>query len=81
ITVENYKSKPIIVKVYDQIPVSQDDKIRIKNIKFNPEPAKKDADDRPGVLYWTLSLNPAEKKDIGTAYSIEYPRNLNVTGI
>ncbi len=81
ITVENYKSKSIEVKVYDQIPVAQDDKIKIKNVKFNPEPTKKDVDDRPGIIRWGLSLKPGEKKDILIGYSVEYPRNLVISGL
>lgn len=81
ITVENYKKKPIVIKVYENIPVSTDDKIHIKNVRFSPEPTQKDVDDRAGVMRWTLNLAPNEKKDIIVSFMVEHPKSLTVTGL
>ncbi len=81
ITVENYKNKAIAVNVFDQVPVSQDDKIKVKNIKFTPEPTRKDVEDRVGVMSWLVNLNQGDKQDIVISYAVEYPRNLDVSGL
>ncbi len=81
ITVENYKNKNIAIKVYENIPVATDDKIKVKDIKFVPEVTKKDVDDRAGVMRWSLDLGPGEKKDIVVSYVVEYPRSLTISGL
>jgi len=81
ITVENYKTKAITLNLFDNLPVSQDQKIKIKDVKVNPEPTQKDYKDRKGVMLWTVSLNPQEKKDFSYSFAIERPRDLNIEGL
>jgi len=79
--VENYKSKKIKVNLYDQIPVSENDQILVKNVKFSEEPTVKDYLDRKGVMRWEFELDPKKIKEITLSYSIEHPRNMNVEGL
>lgn len=81
ITIENYKNKPITLNLFDQIPVSTDEKIKVKNIKFSPEATQKDYKDRKGVELWTMTLGPQEKKEISYSFAVERPRNLNISGL
>lgn len=78
---ENYKSKKIKVNLYDQIPVSENDQILVKNVKFSEEPKVKDYLDRKGVMRWEFELDPKKIKEITLSYSIEHPRNMNVEGL
>jgi uncharacterized protein (TIGR02231 family) len=80
ITVENYKALPIILNLFDQIPVSADEKIKVKDVKFSCDP-EKDYKDRKGVMLWKVSLNPREKKEISYSFAIERPRNLEIEGL
>lgn len=81
IKVENYKTRAIKVNVFDHIPVSQDEKIKVKDLKYAPEPTRKDFQDRKGVLLWTLDLNPQAKKEISYSYAVERPRDMNIEGL
>jgi len=79
--VENYKSKKIKVNLYDQIPVSENEQILVKNVKFSEEPAVKDYLDRKGVMRWEFELDPKKIKEMTLSYTIEHPRNMNVEGL
>lgn len=81
ITVENYKKKDIKLSVFDQIPVPQDDKIKVRDIKYSQRPSQENYRDRKGVVVWELNLKPAEKKEITCTFTVEHPRGLNVNGL
>ena len=81
LTVENYKSKKIRVKLFEAMPVSEDDRIKIKIEKVSQEPAKKDWKDRKGVWLWELSLEPKAKQEIFYTYTVEHPREMQVEGL
>lgn len=81
ITVGNYKAVPITLNLYDQVPVSQDEKIKVKDIKTTPDPQQKDYKDRKGVMLWAINLAPKEKKEISYSFAVERPRNLEIEGL
>jgi len=81
LTVENYKSKKISVKLFEAMPVPEDDRIKVKIDKASLEPKEKDWKDRKGVWLWELSLEPKEKKEITYTYIIEYPRDMRIEGL
>ncbi len=80
ITVENYKSKDINVKIFEATPVSADDRIRVKIEKVSPEPSLKDYQDKKGIWVWEFLLKPQEKKEIFYSYSVEHPREMDIEG-
>jgi uncharacterized protein (TIGR02231 family) len=76
ITIENYKDKPARVVVYDQIPVSANDEIKVS--PGEPLPAfEKDT----GKLTWTLDLKPREKRELTFDFSVDWPADKSVTGL
>ncbi len=81
LTVENYKSKNIMVKLFEAMPVSEDDRIKVKIDKVSVEPVKKDWKDRKGVWLWELSLAPKAKQEIFYTYTVEHPRDMQVEGL
>jgi len=78
ITIQNLRKAPVAIEVMDQIPVSQNSKIEIKDAIIQPAAAKKDD---KGLLTWTLTLAPQEKKEITIDFTIEYPKDANIIGI
>jgi uncharacterized protein (TIGR02231 family) len=78
ITVQNLRKTAVSIDVSDRLPVSQNSKIEITNISLLPAPAKKET---TGLLSWTLSLAPQEKKEITLDYTIEYPKDARITGL
>lgn len=81
LTVENYKSKKINVKLFEAMPVSEDDRIKVKIEKVSLEPKEKDWKDRKGVWLWELELEPKAKKEIFYNLIIEHPREMQVEGL
>lgn len=81
ITVENLKSRSVLLKVLDNIPVSRTDRIVVKDINITPEPAQKNYQDREGVMVWEHHLNPEEKQEINIAFVVTYPKDVLPIGL
>ncbi|MEI6438038.1 MAG: mucoidy inhibitor MuiA family protein [Candidatus Omnitrophota bacterium] len=81
ITVENYKPRAVTLKLFDQVPVAQDDKIKVVAVQPSLKPETEKYQDRGGVYLWTLTLQPKEKKEVTLSYVVEYPRDLSVEGL
>ena len=81
LTAENYKGKPIDLKLFEAMPVSQDDRIKVKIEKAGLEPKVKDWKDRKGIWLWELTLAPKQKQEIAYSYTIEHPRDMAVEGL
>lgn len=81
LTVENYKSKVINVHLFEAIPVSENERIKVKTFDVRPKPKDKDWKDRKGIWRWEFPLKPKEKKEISYKFSVEHPRNMNIPGI
>lgn len=81
ITVENYKGKKIKVKLFEAMPVSEDERIKVKIDKVSLEPKEKDYKDKKGVWLWELELAPKEKKEIFYTFTLEHPRQMRIEGL
>ncbi|MDX9855073.1 MAG: DUF4139 domain-containing protein, partial [Tenuifilaceae bacterium] len=71
IAIRNGKKQPIKIKISDQIPVSTNEEIKIKDVNVNG--AQRNAEN--GLIDWTLTVNPAESKTLKFGYAVEYPNN------
>jgi hypothetical protein len=78
ITVQNLRKNAAEIELLDQLPISQNDKIDIKDVNIQPAQAKKDD---KGILTWKLTLAPQEKKEITIDFTIEYPKDATIIGI
>lgn len=81
ITIENYKSKKIVVNLFESLPVSQDERIKVKIGEVSLAPTGKDYKDRPGVWMWKLEIAPSAKQEIFYTYTVERPRDLRIENI
>ncbi|MBU0548173.1 MAG: mucoidy inhibitor MuiA family protein [Candidatus Omnitrophica bacterium] len=81
LSVENYKNKKIKVNIFENIPVSQDEKIKVNLGQISLTPKEKEWKDKKGVWRWELELEPKAKQEIFIFYSVEHPRNLEVEGL
>jgi uncharacterized protein (TIGR02231 family) len=81
LTVENYKSRKIKVKLFEATPVPQDDRIKARVDKVSLEPKVKDWKDRKGVWLWELELDPRQKQEITYSFTVEHPRDMQVEGL
>ena len=81
LTVENYKTKIALIKLFDAMPVPEDDRIKVKVSNLSIEPKEKDWKDRKGVWLWEFTLEPKEKKEIFYTLIIEHPRDMQIEGL
>lgn len=78
ITIQNLRRNDIEIEVIDQIPISQNTQIEVKDVNFNPQPNQKD---EKGILGWVLQILPQAKKEITLEFTIEFPKDANIRGL
>jgi uncharacterized protein (TIGR02231 family) len=78
ISLENFRSGPVKLAVYDQLPVSKNADIAVNQGAFSDKPTTIDKD--TGKLSWDIQLQPKVKKVIEFNYSIEWPKGKEIVG-
>ena len=76
----NLQDRSVTLVMEDRIPVSEDERIVVELDK-ETTPGFKDSPRRPGVKIWTLELEPGEKREVVFAYSVRFPKDLQVPGL
>lgn len=71
ITVKNQHARAIDLTVFDQIPASQNQDIKVE--RTGTTPTKENIDDKRGVLKWESKLEPDEEKIIEFGYRVSWP--------
>jgi len=74
ITITNGKKQDVEIDLKDQIPVSSNEKVKVKLI----DQSGSDYTTITGILKWTVKLKPTETKKIQFSYSVEYPKGSQV---
>jgi uncharacterized protein (TIGR02231 family) len=72
ITVKNLHERPIQLRVLDQIPVAQNDAIKIE-LQGRTVPTRRDVEDKRGVMAWDMTLTPDEEKAVEFGYRVSWP--------
>ncbi len=78
LTIQNNKRTAERVVVADQIPLSRNEKIVIKQLLPDAREVKPTDE---GTLKWTLDLKPGEKKEITVKFTVEHPNDIQVGGL
>ena len=81
IIVENFQDTESLCYIFENIPVSEDDRIKVNIDKISKEPELKDWHDKEGVWVWEFMLEPEEKNEISFIYSIVHPRDMQIIGL
>ena len=76
--VVNGKSRPITLLVRDQVPISAHEEIKVEITAPTSTDAEIGSD---GILTWTLTLAPGEKRQLTTIFDVTYPENQEITGL
>ncbi len=74
IIVKNNKNKIVDIDVFDQVPVSTDDDIKVKVLEIS----EAEYDEKKGFLTWKESLLPGESKSYRVSYEIKYGKNVDI---
>lgn len=82
ITIINNKQSEEELVIWDQLPISEHEKIKINLIspefKENNKNIKKNEDN---FLEWFYKVKPAEKIEINFKFAVEYPEDMQITGL
>jgi len=78
ITIQNNKRTAERVIVADQVPLSRNEKIVVKLLSPDAKDVKPTDE---GTLKWTLDLKPAEKRELTIKFTVDYPNEINVSGL
>ena len=71
ISVRNTRSEKVSIKVYDQVPVSQNSDITVTTEELSDGNFNKET----GIVVWNLDLNPGESRKLRLRYQVKYPKN------
>lgn len=74
ISVKNNKKSPIILTLFDQVPVSTLEEIEVTIDNISGAELNKDK----GEVKWKLNLDPSTKKDFELKYRVKYPKDRNL---
>ncbi len=74
ISVRNNKSEPIILGLFEQIPVSKNDAIEVSDVKLDGGKLNKST----GKVTWKLKLQPGENIVKTVSYTVKHPKNMRL---
>jgi uncharacterized protein (TIGR02231 family) len=77
--VENYHPRAVTVEVVEQVPVSQQNDIRVRVTRVEPAAAEKD--DNTGVYRWRPRLESGGRFEVEVEFEVEYPAGRRVQGL
>jgi uncharacterized protein (TIGR02231 family) len=68
------------VTVFDQIPVSRDETIKVELLDGTTAPTELNVENRPGVLAWKRELKAQQGLTIDFGYAVSFPQDREVPG-
>ncbi|MGC5033754.1 DUF4139 domain-containing protein [Micromonospora sp. DT229] len=77
ITVANHTPRPATVEVRDQLPVSRDEAVVVRETTLVPPPVERT---ELGELTWRLSLAPGDSGEIALGFRVELAKGVELTG-
>ncbi|MFV0368713.1 MAG: mucoidy inhibitor MuiA family protein [Hyphomicrobiaceae bacterium] len=77
IAVKNLHERAIDVSVFDHLPVSRNQEIKVTELG-KPSPTAHDVDDKAGVVRWDFQAEPDEEKTIDFGYRVTWPSDKSV---
>jgi len=69
--IRNAGNKAIRLKVQDQIPVSSEKDIEVRNVRYAPEAGY--LNNVTGIITWEFSLAPGQSQEANLEYKVKYP--------
>jgi len=79
IIIKNTKDVEVSVVLYDQLPQSSDDKIKVKLIEPDLKKSQNVKINASNNLEWRFQIPPGKKQEIELQYVIDWPQNKEIT--
>lgn len=67
--VVNTRSGPVSLEIFDQIPVSNTDRIEVRDLDLSGG----ELNDKTGIIRWVVKLDPGKKRKWNLDYEVRYP--------
>lgn len=71
--VDNRHQRPVTLQVLEASPVSRNEQIEVKS-QYEPAPADKEWNRRPGLVLWSETLAPASSQRFVATHTLRYPK-------
>lgn len=71
--VDNRHQRPVTLQVLEASPVSRNEQIEVKS-QYEPAPADKEWNRRPGMVLWSETLAPASSQRFVATHTLRYPK-------
>lgn len=76
VTIKNMHERAVDLVVHDQVPVSQNDEIKVEYV--GPQPTKRDLDGKRGTISFESKLGPEEERLIEFGYRVIWPGSRSI---
>ena len=73
ITVRSGHDRPIRIAIEDQVPVAENEEIKVDLLSVTTPPTEREVRDRRGVLGWSFEAAPGEVKEIKLGWRLRWP--------
>jgi uncharacterized protein (TIGR02231 family) len=77
-SIRNGHDMPIRIIVEDQVPVSENDDVKVELLTVTTPPTEKDMRNRRGVMAWSFDLAPGASRDLRIAWLVRWPADKTV---
>lgn len=74
LSVRNTRPEPVILTLYDQLPVSRNNNITVTAEEISGG----SLDEAKGIITWQITLQPGEQRDLALRYKVKYPKGRNL---
>jgi uncharacterized protein (TIGR02231 family) len=74
-SVRNGHDFPVKIAIDDQLPVSENEELRVEMLPSTTPPTTTNVHDKRGVLEWAFEAKPGEVKDIAFAWRVTWPKD------
>ncbi|SHK65671.1 conserved hypothetical protein [Marinobacter antarcticus] len=78
--ITNHHSKPVQVRIFDRLPVSQMDVLTVKPLEIS-EPVERDVDDKKGILAWNREVPAGQTVNVKSGFEVRVPEGTALPGL
>jgi hypothetical protein len=79
--VRNLTGREIKLGLLDQLPISQDEKVKVEIDEDSTPRTPPQPKDRPGTLRWNLRLADGAGAEVQLGYRVRFPRGMHLAGL
>ena len=74
LTIKNNHERDMSIRVFDQVPISANEEIKVELLPNSDKPTQVDVDDKRGIYAWDLKLAAQAEQDINFGYVVTWPK-------